>query len=147
MARRPDLIKDQELINILKQNARMPLAEIAKTLGVSRATIQSRLSRLERDGFIAGYTIISGIDTGALELISAIILVELELRIQNRIVSDLKKIPEVTACYTTSGQHDLFVRIRCRTPADLDAIIDEIACMEGVRRTTSSILLTRKFER
>lgn len=147
MGRKPEIIKDQELINLLRQNARMPLAAIAKQLGVSRATVQSRLARLERDGYIGGYTIISGTETGAIELLSAIILVELELRVQARLIADLKSIPEIMTCYTTSGQHDLFLKIQCRSPSELDEIIDKIAHMEGVRRTTSSILLARKFER
>jgi DNA-binding Lrp family transcriptional regulator len=46
-----------------------------------------------------------------------------------------------------SGPFDLFVKINCATSTHLDEIIDWIAEMEGVRRTTSSILLARKFER
>ena len=60
MARPSDAAKDRELIRILTENARLPLSEIAKQLGVSRATAQGRLSRLERDGVIAGYTTILG---------------------------------------------------------------------------------------
>ena len=47
--------KDQELIALLQTNARMPVSELARRLGVSRTTIQDRLRRLEINGVIAGY--------------------------------------------------------------------------------------------
>lgn len=147
MARPSDAIKDQELLNILKANARTPLTDIAKTLGVSRATVQARLSRLERDGVIAGYTIVPGIESEKLAPLSAIVLIELDVRQQSSIVSALRKRAEVVSCHTLNGQFDLFVTIRCKTPVDLDEVIDWIAELDGVRRTTSSVLLARKFER
>lgn len=147
MARSADKLKDQELINLLRKNARMPLSEIAHRLGVSRGTIQSRLARLERDGSIMGYTIVAGADTDNANHLSAIVLVELEIRTQSKVIADLRKMPEIVSCYTLSGQFDLFVRIRCKLSSELDDLIDQIAHIEGVRRTTSSIMLSRKFER
>jgi len=147
MARPSDSRKDQELINILTANARIPLAEVAKMLGVSRATVQGRLTRLEREGVIAGYTTILGKEDAENTTLSAIIMVELEVKQQGNVISLLRKRPEVIQCYTLSGHFDLFVKIRCATSTHLDEILDWIAEMEGVRRTTSSILLARKFER
>ena len=51
---------DGELIALLKQNARLPTAELARRLGVARSTIQARLERLEQTGAILGYTIRPG---------------------------------------------------------------------------------------
>ena len=147
MARPVDARKDQELISILTANARTSLAEIAKMLGVSRATVQGRLARLAREGVIAGYTTIIGKDHEQSASLSAVIMVELEVRQQGNVVAALKKRPEIVQCYTLSGPFDLFVKIRCTTSTHLDEIIDWIAEMDGVRRTTSSILLARKFER
>ncbi|HEY5794126.1 MAG TPA: Lrp/AsnC family transcriptional regulator [Bosea sp. (in: a-proteobacteria)] len=147
MARPSDARKDQELINILTANARIPLAEVAKTLGVSRATVQGRLSRLEREGVIVGYTTILGKEDAHNTALSAIIMVELEVKQQGNVIPLLRKRPEVIQCYTLSGHFDLFVKIRCATSTHLDEIIDWIAEMDGVRRTTSSILLARKFDR
>lgn len=146
MARTADSTKDQLLLNLLRRNARTPLSEIAKELGVTRATAQARLSRLEREGHIGGYTIVSGGEEHA-QALFAVMLVELELRSQAHVVAELKKIPEIVSCFTLSGQFDLLVRIRCRLPSELDEVIDRVAQIEGVRRTTSSILLSRKFER
>jgi DNA-binding Lrp family transcriptional regulator len=147
MARPSDGRKDQELINILTANARIPLAEIAKTLGVSRATVQGRLARLEREGAIVGYTTVLGKDDAHNTALSAIILIELEVKQQGNVIALLRKKTEIIQCYTLNGHFDLFVKIKCATSTHLDEIIDWIAEMDGVRRTTSSILLARKFER
>ena len=147
MARPPDADKDRALIEILTANARTPLAEIAKKLGVSRATLQSRLNRLERDGIIAGYTTLLGKHNLSETVLSAIVLIELEVKQQGGVIASLKKRAEVVSCYSVSGQFDLFVAVSGATASDLDKTIDWIAGMEGVRRTTSSIVLTKKFER
>jgi len=147
VARPPDVNKDRELIEILTANARTPLAEIAKKLGVSRATLQSRLNRLERDGVIAGYTTLLGKQHLSETALSAIVLIELEVKQQGGVIASFKKRAEVVSCYSVSGQFDLFVTVTGATASDLDKTIDWIAGMEGVRRTTSSIVLTKKFER
>jgi len=147
MARPPDTEKDRELIRILTANARTPLAEIAKKLGVSRATLQSRLNRLERDGVIAGYTTLLGKQNPNDTTLSAIVLIELELKQQGSVIANLKKNADVASCHTVSGHFDLFVTVTSPTASHLDKTIDWIAGMDGVRRTTSSILLTKKFER
>jgi DNA-binding Lrp family transcriptional regulator len=147
MARPSDAEKDRELIKILTANARTPLSHIAKKLGVSRATVQGRLARLEKEGVIAGYTTIMGKEDPYVTPISAIILIELDIRQQGNVIAALKKRTEVVQCYTLSGHFDLFVRINSATASHLDEIIDWIAEMDGVRRTTSSIVLARKFEK
>ena len=43
---------DRQLIGLLRGNARLPVATLAKRLRVARGTVQNRLSRLERDGVI-----------------------------------------------------------------------------------------------
>jgi DNA-binding Lrp family transcriptional regulator len=147
MVRTADGAKDQELLALLSANARMPLSEIAKQLGVSRATIQARVARLEREGAIGGYTILRGKPAPEASGLSAIVLIEIDVRSQTQVISALKRLPAVVSCHTMSGQYDLFARIRCKLPSELDETIDRIASFDGVRRTMSSLLLSQKFER
>ena len=49
--------KDTLLLSLLAENARTPIAELARQLGLSRTTVQARIERLERGGAIAGYTV------------------------------------------------------------------------------------------
>ena len=48
---------DQQLLNLLRENSRRSVSDIANKLGVSRATVQQRMERLEHRGVIQGYTI------------------------------------------------------------------------------------------
>ena len=48
---------DRRLLEILREDARAPTAQLARALGLSRTTVQSRLERLERSGVITGYTV------------------------------------------------------------------------------------------
>jgi DNA-binding Lrp family transcriptional regulator len=147
MARPSDLEKDRELINLLTADARTPLSQIAKKLGVSRATVQGRLARLEKEGVIAGYTTVLGKEPEKSGTISALILIELEVRRQGNVIAALRKRAEVVLCYTLSGPFDLFVKINCASASRLDELLDWIVEMDGVKRTTSSVVLARKFER
>ena len=48
---------DQQLLSVLRENARASTAQIARRLNLSRTTVQSRIERLEREGVISGYTV------------------------------------------------------------------------------------------
>lgn len=48
---------DRQLIALLRDNARLPVVALAKALRVARATVQNRLTRLEKNGVIVGYTV------------------------------------------------------------------------------------------
>ena len=96
---------------------------------------------------IGGYTILPGPAANAVLSVQAIVLMELDVRRQDHVVAQLRKRPEILSCHTLSGRFDMFVKIRCPTPASLDKMIDWIAAVDGVRRTTSSILLATKINR
>jgi DNA-binding Lrp family transcriptional regulator len=140
-----DRNKDRALLALLAENARMPVAELARRLGVSRTSVQSRISRLEREGQIGGYTILPGAASGAVDTIHAVVMVELDLKRQAGVIERLRKVPGIVACHTVSGQFDLLLTIKSETPAALDIALDQIAGLDGVKKTTSSVLLARKF--
>ena len=48
---------DHDLLTLLKENSRRTVSDIAKKMGLSRATVQNRMERLERTGVIQGYTV------------------------------------------------------------------------------------------
>ena len=48
---------DRELLGLLRDDARLPIATLAKKLRVARATVQNRLAKLESEGTVQGYTV------------------------------------------------------------------------------------------
>jgi DNA-binding Lrp family transcriptional regulator len=137
---------DQALLRFLRGNARMPTAELARRIGVSRTTVQARLERLERSGVIGGYTILTG-DAYDPGVIRATILIQVEPRATPSIVAALGRMREVETLFTTAGRFDMALQIAAPGTPQLDAALDRIGELEGVRGMESLIHLTAKIDR
>ena len=137
---------ETRLLNLLRENARRPVAELARILGVSRTTVQNRIARLEDAGVIGGYSVILGEDYRAGRLRAHVLIVHAP-RMVASIVSALRRMDVVERIYTVSGPYDLLVEIETDTAARLDEELDRIAALDGVERTTTLIILATKLER
>lgn len=137
---------DRELIALLRENARASTAELARKLGLSRTTVQSRIERLQRQRVIAGYTITV---PDALEesLVRAHVMITLVPKQSPAIEQALRKIPEVRVLHSVSGPFDLIAIVAAHSIGELDGLIDRIGALDGVERTTSAIVLSTRIER
>ena len=138
--------KDRELLALLGENARIPVATLAKRLSLSRTTVQARLERLEREGVIAGYGVRLS-DAYSSGLVRAHILITRAPKSLARVTAALAKLEAVTALHSVSGSFDLIAIIAAPSIAELDRVIDEIGLIEGVERTLSSIILSTRIMR
>ncbi len=137
---------DRRILAALAADSSTPTARIARRLGVARSTVQARIERMERGGTIAGYTVRLGADALG-RRIRATALLQIDPRANAAIVTRLRAMPEVESCHSTSGRFDLILRIAAETTAELDAILDRIGAIDGVRGSESLIHLSRKFDR
>ena len=137
---------DHALLGLLRENARISTAELARRLGLSRTTVQSRIERLERSGVIAGYTV-SVADELEAGLVRAHVLITLAPRASGVIEAALRKIAQVRVLHSVSGPFDLIAIVAAGSIGELDALIDRIGGLEGVERTTSAIVLSTRIER
>ena len=137
---------DAQLLSLLREDARASTAEIARRLGLSRTTVQSRSDRLERDGVIRGYTVRvnEGVERGH---IRAHILITVLPKQMPAVVQALHDMPEIRSLHSVSGAHDLVAMGMVPTVVDMDELTDRIGALEGVERTTSAVILSTKFER
>jgi DNA-binding Lrp family transcriptional regulator len=138
--------RDRQLIALLRENARQSTAEIARRLGVSRSTVQSRLERLEHAGVIAGYTVRLN-DAFLRAQVAAFVLIEVAPKRSRTVTRQLERRTEVQRLQSVSGNVDLVAEVSAASVADLDAIIDDIGAIDGVERTTSLIVLSTRFVR
>ncbi len=138
--------KDQQLLNILRDNGRATTTDLAKMLGVSRSTAQKRLERLEDSGVISGYTVRLSREYLDRE-IKAHVLITVRPRETNEIIQKMKAYQEVRAVYSVSGQFDLIAQVAALDIGRLDAVIDKIIEIEGVERTESSVILSTRLKR
>lgn len=137
---------DRTILAHLGADARMSVATLARRLKVARSTIQARLERLETSGVIAGYTVKLG-EAARQGRIRATVLLTIEPRAQAAVLARLKATPEVERVHTTSGRVDLLLQIAAPSTAALDAILDQIGEMTGVRSSESLIHLATKLDR
>lgn len=137
---------DEQLLSVLREDARASTAQIARRLQLSRTTVQSRIQRLERDGVIRGYTVRVA-DEVERDRLRAQILVTVLPKQTAAVVRALHQMPEVRSLHSVSGSHDMVAMAVAATPHDMDVLTDRIGEIDGVERTTSSIILSTKFER
>jgi DNA-binding Lrp family transcriptional regulator len=137
---------DELLLSLLRENARASTAQIARRLNLSRTTVQSRIERLEQEGIISGYTVRVREDFER-GYIRAHIMVTVHPKQMTSVVTALRAMPELRVLHSVSGAYDLIAIGVVPSVDAMDQLTDRIGAIEGVERTTSSIVLSTKFER
>jgi DNA-binding Lrp family transcriptional regulator len=137
---------DELLLALLRENARTATALLARRLGLSRTTVQSRIERLERRGVIAGYTLKTSKEYEK-GLVRAHVLITALPKLAARVEAELRRIPAVRTLHSVSGTFDMIAIVVASSIQELDAQIDRIGALEGVERTLSSIILSTRIDR
>lgn len=136
---------DSKLMALLAENARAPVAILARDLQLARTTVQARIERLERRGLITGYTIRRG--QAARAGLRATVLISVEPRMGASVLARLKSLPDVTSAHTTTGRFDMIATLQAPTSEALDITLDHIGAAKGVKSLESLVHLTTKFDR
>ena len=137
---------DQTLLNELRENARCPVALLARKVGLSRTAVQARIARLERDKVIVGYGVRSG-DAYEQSLIQAHVMLTVGSKQSGHVEAALRKIPEVRSLLSVSGTFDMIAIVQAGSIDRLDALIDSIGLLDGVERTNTSVVLSTRIKR
>jgi DNA-binding Lrp family transcriptional regulator len=132
---------DRRLIAELRTNGREPVASLAKTLGVTRATVNNRLARLVASGTVMGFTVRIR-EEAETDVIRAITLIEVEGRSTDDVIRKLRGFPQVQALHSTNGGWDLVADLRTSTLTDFDRLLGRIRSTDGVVNSETSILLS-----
>lgn len=131
---------DERLITLLRHNARRSISDLASELGTSRATVRSRIDKLERNGSIIGYTVILRADAVD-STVRGIMMIEIEGRVTDRVIAVLGALPEVSSIHTTNGRWDLILELGSPTLTDFDAVLRRIRLVPGITASETSLLL------
>lgn len=137
---------DERLLSLLRDDARQTIAQLAKELGISRGAIYSRLARLEEDKVVAGYTVRLG-HAFAASRIRAHMMIKTLPRFHREVEAALAALPQVQAIHAISGEYDIIAMLEAEDSAQLNEMIDEVGLLDGVERTTTSVILATKVER
>ncbi|MBB4196024.1 DNA-binding Lrp family transcriptional regulator [Rhizobium aethiopicum] len=139
---------DEQILVELKANARISHADLSAKVNLSRNAVRVRIERLEREGFIKGYTILTGDGGNSQNVTTALIFVYRQDRMRGgEVIQALRKIPEVVACDVMTGDFDLLVRVESSEADRIRQIWQLIAEMPGVRDTLTAFALSSVIRR
>ena len=131
---------DHQLIGLLRDDARTPIASLAKQLKVSRGTAQARIDRMLARGDIAGFTVRVRPEAEA-QRVRAVMMVAIEGERSAPVVKALSALPQVAAVHTTNGRWDLVVELGTASLTDFDAVLRRIRLIPGITGSETSLLL------
>ena len=137
---------DRRLLALLQANARESTANLARKLGVARTTVLARLARLEREHVVVGYTVRLGQDE-ADRGVQAYVGITTEPKAARSVTQKLAAFTELRQLCSVSGEFDYLALLRADSTARLDALLDEIGQIDGVLKTTTSVVLALRVDR
>lgn len=132
--------KDQGLLAMLRADSRTSVVDLANRLGVSRATVQNRMRRLEDEHVILGYTIAMGpaVETPA---IRAHMCIRAESTSEASVIANLRGNPQVTAVHHTTGRWDIIAEIQTDSLSSFNKIVGALRLIDGITATETNLLL------
>ena len=139
---------DKKILQMLMENSRRPILEIAKNIGISGAAIHQRLRKLEKNNLIIGSSI--KVNTKILGYTTmAFIGIFLDRATNNKtVVNQLKEIKEILECHYTTGDWSILAKLICKDNEDLMEILTKkIQTINGVARTETYISLEQQISR
>jgi DNA-binding Lrp family transcriptional regulator len=132
---------DRNLLSLLRTDARMTVADMAKAVGVSRGTVQNRIARLEADGTVLGYTVRLR-SSAEDQSIRALMTVAVEGNRTDEVLKALRGDPAVCALHTTNGRWDIVAELRADSLQAVDRVLGRIRLIDGISNTETSLLLS-----
>ena len=137
---------DNKILALLLDNARLPTSTIARQVGIARTTAIARINGLEKQGVIAGYGL--RLNQALYQpAVRAYVGISVTPRHAVTMVKTLEKMAEVETLCAVSGSIDYMLTLRCQSTAALDKLLDRIGTIEGVRQTSTSIVLSNRIDR
>ena len=131
---------DQALIALLRQNARLNVADLAHKLKVSRGTVTNRIKKLEDEQVIVGYTVRLRPESEP-DRIRAWMGVTVDGNRTREVIASLLGEPGVAALHDTNGRWDLLAELEVRSMGELSQVLERVRLVAGIRGTETSIHL------
>lgn len=144
--------KEEEIINLLRTNARLSVADIAAMTAQDASEVAAAIRRLEADGVILKYAAIinPARDAAASRSVSAEIQIQVTPEREHgfdAIADRILRFPQVKSVYLMSGDYDLKAIIEGTTLRDVAYFVSEkLSTLQGVRATKTCFILKKYKE-
>lgn len=135
---------DREIIQILQTEGRVPNNELAKRIGLTTTPTLERVRRLEREGIIEGYSAKinkESVGRGFNAFVKVTLKVH-QLNLMEEFTSAVEEIPEILACYHTTGDGDFLLHVVSKDTRDYEQLMrNKLTTLPDVERLHTSIVL------
>jgi DNA-binding Lrp family transcriptional regulator len=131
---------DHQLLSLLRQDARLSIADLSHKLAVSRGTVTNRITKLEDAGVIVGYTVRVRPDVQRTD-IKAWMSIAVEGNQTRSVIASLLGEPNVATLHDTNGRWDLLAELRAENLQELGKTLERIRLIKGISNTETSIHL------
>ncbi|MFY1673795.1 Lrp/AsnC family transcriptional regulator [Plantactinospora sp. WMMB334] len=137
---------DLSLVDLLRDNARLSYAELARQVGLSAPAVHERVGKLEAGGVIRGYR--ADVEPEAIGLgVTALIgIVQDSGGDTDDVIGALRDMPEIESCYFMAGVESFLLKARVGTIAELEQLILRLNRTAGVASTRTTVALSTKWE-
>lgn len=133
---------DIRILRMLKENSRQSMSNIAQGLGISKATVSRRISRMEEEGIISGFTVST--DITKMGGMRAIMLLEISGSSLSSVVDDLAEFEEIEYIHKLFGDHSLLCEIYVSAVDSLYELIqNKIMTIPNVKNVEVDIMIER----
>jgi Lrp/AsnC family transcriptional regulator for asnA, asnC and gidA len=131
---------DCQMIELLQKDGRVPNTEIAKKLGVSEATVRSRLNRLIEEEYIQIVAVSNPIKLGF--KIVGILRIKVDITKIEKVTKELSKIKSIWFVVHATGDSDIYTEFVARSLDELnDIIFNKVYKIDGIVHTETSLIL------
>jgi Lrp/AsnC family transcriptional regulator, leucine-responsive regulatory protein len=137
---------DLSLLDLLRGNARLSYAELARQVGLSAPAVHERVGKLEASGVIRGYQADVAPEPVGLGVTALISVVEDSGGDTDDVLEAFRRLPEIESCYFMAGVESYLLKARVGTIAELERLIVRLNRIPGVASTRTTIALSTKWE-
>lgn len=137
--------KDLDIVGALQEDARATYADIARKVSLSPSSVHDRVRKLEQSGVIRAYR--AEVDPQALGLfVTALVSVmPLDPKQPDDLPDRILEFPEIEDCFSVAGDENYILKVRTRTPIDLEDLLRRLREKAGVH-TRTTVVLSTPFE-
>ncbi len=137
---------DSTLLQALRADGRATWAQLGRLVGLSGASVQERVRRLEDRGVITGYAAVVAPSAVGLGVSALIGLIQSDEALSEDVAAQLAEVHEVEDCWFVAGDENFVVKVRAADVAALEVVVGKLRRVRGVARTRTTVVLSTRWE-